>query len=310
MKQFIAKGWTIFPIIITTQVIHLKLIIPPSTSNSTSPAPDSNKLNLDKNEYYHIRKDSVDRAVDIVTDMAKVAVKQIIPNMGAGAAAGAVASAVIKSALPPGQNLIMTGVTAGVVGCTTKIGLALGDALISKASGSSSPLNPSNVPPSPTEFFVPSILEKAEILSPLEQLIQYQLGINLLMLILIIILIFLLCQKFLFSNSSSILISFIKKNLNTESSLKLDKYKKKIDIFNESYFLVLFTINSLTLLFNIFLSIVISSELTFDLAYYIQTHNELKNSFCLLLLPLLEGLKINELKKKKKKKKKRKHSPK
>jgi hypothetical protein len=56
----------------------------------------------------------------------------------------------------------------------------------------------------------------------------------------------------------------------------------KLEKFNNSYFFLFFGINALTLLFNIFLSIVISCELTFELDYYLSTHHDIKNSCCIL----------------------------
>ena len=80
--------------------------------------------------------------------------------------------------------------------------------------------------------------------------------------------------------SNNILVTFITKFFNKDIVLKFDSYRMKLDKFNNSYFFLLFGINSLTLLFNIFLSIVISCELTFDLDYYLSVHNGIKDSFC------------------------------
>jgi len=74
----------------------------------------------------------------------------------------------------------------------------------------------------------------------------------------------------------------------------------RLEKFNNSFFFLLFVINAITLLFNIFLSLVISYELTFDLDYYTSAHNGIKYSFFFYLITMYRGLGYSELKAKEK----------
>lgn len=213
-------------------------------------------------------------------------VEKVVANVGAAAAAGSAASTVLKSNLPVVPKLIIAGTSAFVVGASTKIGISLGEALVYKnganpATDLLTKINPDRIP-SPTEFFVPSILETHDLLSPLEELIKYQFMLNFLILFSVLILIALLFNKLFLSNN--IFVSFISRYLNKNIIMKFDSYRMKIERFNNNYFFLLFLINSLTLLFNLFLSLVISCELTFDLDYYLAAHNGIKYSLCFLIM--------------------------
>jgi len=71
----------------------------------------------------------------------------------------------------------------------------------------------------------------------------------------------------------------MRSHLSENIILKLDFYKSKLEKFNENYFLILFTINTVTLIFNIILCLIINYELSFNLDSYIMVHNTIKNIF-------------------------------
>ena len=265
-----------------------KMDSPGNSSNLSSNNLDmhsksnSSKIELDKDKYYHIRKDSVDKGVDILSKGLEVGIEKVKANVGAASAAGTAAATVLKSNLPVLPKLALAGASAVVVGASTKIGIAVGGAILTRNSANTStgsfPITYPDRLPSPTEFFVPSILEAPEVLSPLEELIRYQFILNFLILFSAFILLTLMFNKLFLSNN--IFVSFITRFFNKDLVFKFDSYRIKIDKFNNSFFFLLFGIITLTLLFNIFLSIVISCELTFELDYYLAAHNGIKYSSC------------------------------
>jgi hypothetical protein len=272
----------------------------PSNSPDTNTETNSRKIELDKEKYYHVRKDSVDKVVELVDKGVERGVEKAVANLGVAAAAGSAASTILKSNLPIIPKIAAAGVTAVVVGASTKIGI--GEAILNKSreNPSTDVLNkivPDRVP-SPSEFLMSSVLETPELVSPLEELIRYQFILNLLILFSVLILIFILFNKLFLSNNY--FISFITRFLNKDTVLKFDYYRIRIEKFNNSFFFLLFVINAITLLFNIFLSLVISYELTFDLDYYTSAHNGIKYSF-LYLITMYRGLGYSELKAKEKK---------
>ena len=230
-----------------------------------------------------MRKDSVNKAVELVSKGRETSVEKTVAILGAATAAGAAASTVLKTSLPVGPKLALAGASAMVVGVSTKIGIAIGEAVLkSKENHTTNALN--KMDPyklqSPTDYFVPSLLDTPELVSPLEELIRYQFILNLLIFFSIVILIALLFNKMFLSNN--IFVSFLTRFFNKDIVLKFNTYRIKIDNFNNNFFFLLFGINSITLLFNIFLSLVISWELSFNLDYYIITHNGIIENFCAL----------------------------
>jgi hypothetical protein len=265
-------------------------------SNIQSNTDTNNKIILDSDKYYHIRKDSIDTGVNktfnIISKGLELGIEKLMPNLAGATAAASAAGTILKSNLPPVQKLALAGASAAIVGASTKIGLAVGEIIIKNSerlntSGEAlKKVDPDKLP-SPTDTFIPSVLDKCELITPLEELLKYQLIINILILFLIIIFIVLLFNKLFIS--SNILISFIKNNFNKDIVLKFDFYRIKIEKFNNSFFIILFSINSFVLIFNILLSIFISSELIFNLESYIIVHNDIKNSLCTNFI-LLGGL--------------------
>ena len=132
----------------------------------------SNKIELDRDKYYHIRKDSIDKVVDIISKGVEHGVEKVVANEGVVAAGGGAASTILKSNLPIIPKLALAGTSAAIVAATTKIGISIGEAVVSKSLANPSTdvlttMDPQIIP-SPTGFYVPSFLETPGILSPLE----------------------------------------------------------------------------------------------------------------------------------------------
>jgi hypothetical protein len=251
--------------------------ITPETNNDNK---NQKNIVVESDNFYHIRKDSVDvsKGMDIISKTLDSNFDKLVSNVGAATAAGTAASAVLKSNLPPAQKLALAGASAAVVGASTKIGIAVGEAIVKNNSLNSSidskTLNQET--PSPDTSFISSVLEKSELISPLEELLRNQFILNILILFLIIIFLVLLFNKLFINNN--LINNFIRNNLNKNIILKIDYYKAKLEKFNESYFLILFSINTITLIFNLVLCLIINYELTFNLDSYILVHNTIK--FC------------------------------
>lgn len=241
----------------------------------TIPKTDSSKITLESDKYYHIRKDYVDKAIEIISKGVEQGVDKIVANVGSAAEGGTAAATILKSSITTGSKLLLAGASAVIVAASTKIGITVGENLLSRSSTNTTSdvltKMDLDIIPSPTGFFVPSFFDSPEILIPLEQLIRCQFFLNFLILFSVLILIGLLFNKLFLSNN--ILVSFISRFLNKNTVIKFNAYKLKIDKFNNSFFFLLFWINAFTLLFNLFISLVISCELTFDLDYYLTAHN-------------------------------------
>lgn len=63
----------------------------------------------------------------------ELGVEKVTANVGAAAAAGSAASTVLKSKLPIVPKLALAGASAVVVGATTKIGIAIGEAVVTRS---------------------------------------------------------------------------------------------------------------------------------------------------------------------------------
>lgn len=216
-----------------------------SNTNTESNTETNNNSIPDSKDCYqlNISKKPVDMAIEdtfkILNQGLVHAIEKLAPNIGAGTAAGTAAATVLKSSLPPLQKLALAGTSAAIVGASTKIGLHIGETIIKNSeklntSGEAlKTIDPYKLP-IPTDTFIHSVLEKSDLISPLEELIKYQLIINILILFLIIIFIVLLFNKLFIS--SNILVQFIKNNFNKDIVLKFDSYRIKLDNFNNSFF--------------------------------------------------------------------------
>jgi hypothetical protein len=211
-----------------------------------------------------------------------------------GASAGLVSAPFFKvTSLLLWQKITLAAVTSGFLIFnlnTWKTALeGIGGRILSSSSANLGP----NIPSSPTDFIIPSLLEKTELLSPLDKLIKTQLSLDYLLLLFLIVLTVLIFNKSFLTNSKTT--SILNKILNENLSLKLENYKKiDIDIFNNLFFRVLFILIATSLIFNILINILINFELTLNLEYYIQSHENFKNSIC-FLFPLLVDLNKPEL---------------
>lgn len=83
-----------------------------------------------KVEYYNfkIRKSLIDEGFKIVYDASKLALENIVPNLGVGAAAGSAVFAAVKHSAGMGflPRLAVVGATAFVTAAGTKLGLGIG----------------------------------------------------------------------------------------------------------------------------------------------------------------------------------------
>ena len=253
----------------------------PSGDNTNTSSGDSTRaVILESKDHYHITKEDFNKGVEFISHNIRSGIESVIPNLGAASAAGAAATAVInKSNLPTLPKLALTGITAAVVGASTKIGIAAGDSLLdNKAINESVTPSIENISntgdeiQSPVNDFIHSVLEKGDMLTPLEELLKCQLGLNVLMLVEIFILIMILYNKLFINSSFSIFNKYLYPKLG-------DRFKSlfnKMNSFNDKFFYIIFIINCLCLIFAIFLSFIIIGSLNTNLQDYIDVYNQIK----------------------------------
>lgn len=68
----------------------------------------------------------------------EVGIEKAVANVGAATAGGAAASTVLKSNLPVGPKLALSGASAAVVGASTKAGVSIGENVLTRSSGNPS----------------------------------------------------------------------------------------------------------------------------------------------------------------------------
>ena len=253
----------------------------PSGDNTNTSSGDSTRaVILESKDHYHITKEDFNKGVEFISQNIRSGIESVIPNLGAASAAGAAATAVInKSNLPTLPKLALTGITAAVVGAGTKIGIAAGDSLLdNKARNESVTPSIENISntgdeiQSPVNVFIHSVLEKGDMLTPLEELLKCQLGLNVLMLVEIFILIMIIYNKLFINSSFSIFNKYLYPKLG-------DRFKSlfnKMNSFNDKFFYIIFIINCLCLIFAIFLSFIIIGSLNTNLQEYIDVYNQIK----------------------------------
>jgi hypothetical protein len=105
----------------------------PSNSPDTISNTNSSKIQIDSDKYYHVRKDSVDKGVEIISKGLELVIEKLAAIVGAAPSAGTAAATVLKSNFPLGPKLAIAGASAVVVGATTKIGIAIGEAVVTKS---------------------------------------------------------------------------------------------------------------------------------------------------------------------------------
>lgn len=103
----------------------------PSNTPDTNSKTNSSKIQLDSDKYYHVRKDSVDKGVELISKGLELGVEKVAPNVGV--VTGTAAATVLKSSLPIGPKLAIAGASALVVGASTKIGIAIGEAVVARS---------------------------------------------------------------------------------------------------------------------------------------------------------------------------------
>lgn len=259
-----------------------------NNNSNISETENTKAVILESKDHYHITKEDFNKGVDLINQSVKLGIESVAPNLGAGTAAAGAAGSVIKnSKLPVLPKLALAGLSAAVVGGSTRIGLVTADALIksdvSKESITPSReniLNTGDEIQSPVNDFINSMLEKGDMLSPLEQLLRCQLGLNVLMLTKIFILIMIIYNKLFISSGFSIFSKLFNLPI-WPSSFKLiiNRFNSlfyKMSHFNNRFFYILFIIISLALIFDIFLSIYIIGELNTNLQEYIDLYNNIK----------------------------------
>src|SRR6266446_5687159 len=248
----------------------------PSEDEVKNKSENTKAIILESKEHYHISKEAFDKGVDLFNQSITTVIQSIAPHLGAGtAAAGAVAAVIKNSNLPILPKLALTGATAAIAAGGTRIGLVGADALLrSNASKESIEIVPDtlNEPQSPVNDFIHSVLEKGDMLTPLEELLKCQLGLNVLMLVEIFILIMIIYNK-LFINSS---FSIFNKYLYPKLGDRFKSFSHKINSFNDRFFYIIFIINCLFLIFAILFSFIIIGSLNTNLQDYIDVYNQIK----------------------------------
>ena len=157
--------------------------------------------------------------------------------------------------------------------------------------------------PSPEDPFIGSFLDKTEISSPIQELLDAQFYINGLPLldasqrqelfVVFVLFIILLYNKIFTQFTSNKVRGLVINELEKRdiSTNKADTLFNMSSHFSNKYFYIIFIILTLNFLFLIFLSFVVNYELTHNLDYYIQTHNDLFNkSIFMLNIPWISKL--------------------
>jgi len=255
---------------------------------------DNNETNIDNNakpvileskDYYHINKEDFNKGVSMINQGIKTGFESVIPNLGPGTAAAGAAGSIIKNSnLPTLPKLALAGLGAAIVGGSTKIGLVTADALVKSVSSketSEKVSDTGNETQSPVNDFIHSVLEKGDMLTPLEELLRCQLGLNVLILLGIFILIMILYNKLFINNGFNLFSKLFNMSFwPTYIKVRVENIKSlsnKVNSFNDKFFYILFIIISLTLIFDILLNIYIISELNTNLQVYIDDYNQIKN---------------------------------
>jgi len=250
----------------------------PSGDNSTTTSGDNSKnetskpVILESEDHYHITKEVFNKGVELINQSIITGIEAMAPNLGAGTAAAGAVSAVIKNSnLPTLPKLALTGVTAAVAAGGTRIGLVGADALLRiNTSKESSEIVSDTVDEtkSPVNDFIHSVLENGDIISPLEELLRCQLGLNVLMLFEIFILIAILYNKLFINSGFSIIRKYFK--------LSDKSLSNKMNSFNDKFFYIIFIINCSCLIFAIFFSFIIIGDLNTNLEIYVDNYNNMK----------------------------------
>jgi len=250
-----------------------------TVDNSANTNKDSYKLKIEMEVDKKVADGVGSSAQELLVKALEGSFGKMASNAGAGAAAGAVGSAVIKSKLPPVAKLVMLGGATIVTAGSVKIGTAIGEAIVENRRVTTAELyknDPDRIP-SPDKTFISSLLDKGEISSPLQDLLNAQFYINILLFVLIFLFIFVLFNK-LFSNytSSWIIRTMSNKTIDTNKAKRFFNFTAQLSL---KYFYFIFIILTLNIFLLLFLSFTINIELMEHLDDYIRVHNDIyKNS--------------------------------
>jgi hypothetical protein len=107
-----------------------------SESSNTNTNTNPSNIQLESEKYYPIRKDFVDKGVEIISKGVEQGVEKVVANVGAFA--GTAAAAVLKSNLPTGPQIAIAAASALVVGASTKIVIAIGESVVTRSKGNPS----------------------------------------------------------------------------------------------------------------------------------------------------------------------------
>lgn len=268
-----------------------------NNSNDNSNSNESNDNNNNSNNNSNMAKSSitintkdnykveweVDRELgkSMIENAGKVIgskLDSIVGSLGAaaaaGTAAGAVGSNIVKSGLPPISKAVAVGALTGITAGSTYVAISTAKSLVENYEKNERLKHNADKDyiPSPTDDTFISSLNDYNILSPLEQLLDNQINVNLLLIITILLLLFVVFNKL-----------FIKKGIFTflkEKSKLNIKYKKYIDFFenfSEKYFITMFISILILTIFLLGLNLLISVELSKNIDDYIRVHNHLKD---------------------------------
>lgn len=242
--------------------------------------------NTDAKEGYKIKlelevdKTTGDSIKKTVTNVALKTIEkfgmELASNAGIGTAVGAVGAAILKSNLPPMQKLAMLGGSSAITAAGLKLGTNSAEALIIATGATAYRDIEADQIPSPVDPFINSFLDKSELSSPLQVLLEVQFYISILLFCLIVLFLYLLFTKLFSKYTSATVQNIVIKNMdqrsmNTNNAKSFFNFTGKM---SDKFFYFMFILLTLNIIFLIFLSFVISFELTTNLDIYLKSHNE------------------------------------
>jgi hypothetical protein len=259
------------------------------TNNSIN--KDIINVNVEKddnnNEYYTFKasKSTVDNTINAVSYGVKTLGDNIVSNVGVGSATGAAAASVVKATmgLPPLQRSAIVGGICAATAAGTYLGIEAGKAITKNINLShiikNSNLNIPDVDKTPgpdNSFIVNSPLEQNEIVSPLEELLQIILSLEVLELSLFIIILLVLFNKYIYKNNIEIIYNLVNKYLPNKFISWYSKFFHRSVEYNTKFTTIMIIIISFILLIVKLGSIYICAELINNTDDYVQVYNHLK----------------------------------
>jgi len=252
-----------------------------SAQNNENSSKEVSNINVEpkdnKKDSYHfsgsVEKNLMDKILDTVSNTAP-SVMGVLGGVQLG-------KAVIKSS---GGTITQKA----ALGVGTAIGATLG---LSSASVLSKAINKNILKKDDVDDgddkSISSVLEFGENISPLQTLLNYEIVICFLILFHMVILILILFNKLSVLTGMNIFSKLISPNI----KVKFEKYKVMVENLGNRFLMILFIINAIILIFDIFLLIYVNFELSTNLDDYIYVHNKINKSIIYLFL-----FKFNDLK--------------